>query len=167
MLCSELETSVFTEGVSSSMGGNKGKSSTTTLNRRGGHAGDQWQPLIWAAKDGNIIIVEQLLDNGHDINKTEPIQDKGNSAWGPLHWAASKGHMNILQLLLQRGSDCLIKDKHGSTARAIAEKKGLKDVVGVLDEAEKVAAAKEAGVLRAKKEAARPQKEAERRPSRE
>ena len=53
------------------MGGNKGKSSTTTLNRREGHAGDLCTvaaALIWAAKDGNSIIVEQLLDNGASLS---------------------------------------------------------------------------------------------------
>ena len=67
----------------------------STLNRRGGHAGDNWQPLIWACKDGNLTVAEQLLDNGHDINKTEPLTDKGSSAYAPLHWAATKGHKQV------------------------------------------------------------------------
>ena len=85
----------------------------STLNRRGGHAGDNWQPLIWAAKDGNLIISEQLLDNGHDINKTEPLTDKGSSAWAPIHWASSKGHVKVLEMLLRRGANVNVKDKHG------------------------------------------------------
>ena len=138
MLCAELEASVFSEGVSSAMGGGGGKTKgSTTLNRRGGHATDQWQPLIWACKDAQMSIAEQLLGNGHDINKTEPIQDKGSSAWGPLHWAASKGHLQVLQMLIARGANVHVKDKHGSTARAIAEKKGLKEVVATLEQAER------------------------------
>lgn len=67
----------------------------STLNRRGGHAGDNWQPLIWACKDGNLTVAEQLLDNGHGINKTEPLADKGSSAYAPIHWAATKGHKQV------------------------------------------------------------------------
>ena len=134
LLCAELECNVFAEGVSASMGG-KSKGSST-LNRRGGQAGDAWQPLIWAAKDGNLTIVNQLLDNGHDIDKTEPISDKGGSAWGPLHFAAAKGHMKVLELLLTRGANPLIQDKHGLLPRQHAEKKGYKDAVRMLKAAE-------------------------------
>ena len=100
------------------------------------HPGDNWQPLIWAAKDGNLIISEQLLDNGHDINKTEPVADKGSSAWAPVHWASSKGHIKVLEMLIKRGANVTIKDKHGGTAKTIAEKKGLKEVVVMLEAAE-------------------------------
>ena len=54
LLCSELESNIFAEGVSASMGG-KAKG-TATLNRRGGSASDGWQPLIWAAKDNNLAV---------------------------------------------------------------------------------------------------------------
>lgn len=133
MLCAELESSTFSEGMSSAMGA---KSKTTTLNRRGGHASDQWQPLIWAAKDGHLLVAEQLLNNGHDINKTEPLQDKGNSAWAPLHWAAAKDNQKILEMLIQRGANVQLKDKHGSMAKTIAEKKNHKAIVAMLEAAE-------------------------------
>ena len=136
MLCAELESSVFSEGVSASMGGSKGSKATTTLNRRGGHLSDAWQPLIWAAKDGNMTIATYLIDNGHDVNKCEPMQDKGNSAWGPVHWAASKGLQDMLKMLISRGASVLIKDKHGNVPKQLAEKKGLKEIVAILDEAE-------------------------------
>ena len=139
MLCAELDANVFAEGVSSSMGAGGKKTQGTTLNRRGGHAGDQWQPLIWATKNGNLVVTRQLLDNGVDIDKTEPVQDKGSSAWGPVHWAASKGHQAVLEMLVERGANVLVQDKHGSTARAIAEKKGLKNIVALLEEAERKA----------------------------
>ena len=83
----------------------------------------------------------QLLDNGHDINKTEPLADKGSSAWGPTHWAASKGHIQVLSMLIRRGANVLVKDKHGTLPKTIAEKKGLKDVVEMLEAAEEQAKA--------------------------
>jgi len=135
LLCAELEGNVFSEGVSASMGGKQKGGST--LNRRGGHAGDNWQPLIWACKDGNLTVAEQLLDNGHDINKTEPLADKGSSAYAPIHWAATKGHKQVLEMLIQRGANVTIKDKHGTVARTIAEKKGYREVVALLEAAEK------------------------------
>ena len=85
------------------------------------------------------MVTRQLLDNGVDIDKTEPVQDKGSSAWGPVHWAASKGHQAVLEMLVERGANVLVQDKHGSTARAIAEKKGLKNIVALLEEAERKA----------------------------
>ena len=116
MLCAELEASVFSEGVSASMG-IKSKGNASTLNRRGGHLSDAWQPLIWAAKDGNLTIATHLLDHGHDINKCEPMQDKGSSAWGPVHWAASKGLVEMLTMLIGRGASVMIKDKHGNVPK--------------------------------------------------
>ena len=85
LLCAELESNVFAEGVSASMG-NKSKG-TATLNRRGGSASDGWQPLIWAAKDNNLAVATMLLDKGHDVNHKESMQDKGLSGY----WASALG----------------------------------------------------------------------------
>ena len=135
LLCCELETYVFSEGMSASMGGTS-KANGTTLNRRGGHAGDAWQPLIWACRDGHVPIANQFLHIGHDINKTESVSDKGSNAWGPIHWAASKGHMNVLEMLISHNANVLVKDKHGSTPKAIAEKQGRKEAMELLQAAE-------------------------------
>ena len=81
-------------------------------------------------------VAPALLDSGHDINKTEPIADKGSSAWGPIHWAAAKGHAPVLEMLIRRGANVLVKDKHGSLAKNIAEKKGLAEMVSMLEAAE-------------------------------
>ena len=40
------------------------------------HPGDNWQPLIWAAKDNNLAVVEMLLDRGHDVNKKESVRSR-------------------------------------------------------------------------------------------
>ena len=42
----------------------------------------------------------------------------------------------MLQMLITRGASVLVKDKHGNFAKNIAEKKGLKEVVAILEEAE-------------------------------
>lgn len=137
MLCAELEVNGFTEGVSAAMGeGGKSKgAAVATLNRRGG-AGGNWQPLLWAAKADNQVVAKRLLAIGHDVNQTEPASDKGANMWSPLHWASSKGHRDMVQMLLDHGGDPLKLDKHGTKARTIAEKKALKDIAAILEEAE-------------------------------
>lgn len=133
LTCAELEASFFSEGVSASMGG-KSKG-TVTLNRRGGAGGDSWQPLIWAAKDNNLMVAEMLLERGHDVNKQEPGTDKGLSKYSPLHWAAQKGQVKMVELLLSRGANPDLLDKHNNTAKALAEKKGETEVMALLDAA--------------------------------
>jgi hypothetical protein len=137
MLCAELETNAFTEGVSAAMGetSNKGKGAVSTLNRRNG-AGGNWQPLLWAAKANQQVVALRLLALGHDVNQTEPLSDKGANAWSPIHWASSKGHLNMVQLLLEHGADPLKLDKHATKARTIAEKKAFKEIAAILEEAE-------------------------------
>jgi len=131
LLCAELEANVFAEGVSAGMG-SKTKG-TATLNRRGGSASDSWQPLLWAAKDNNLIVASMLLEKGHDINKQESMQDKGLSGYAPLHWAAHKGHLKMVELLLAHSANPALLDKHSNTPKALAEKKGEAEVVALLE----------------------------------
>ena len=78
-------------------------------------------------------MAQGLLERAHDPNKQEPAQDKGTSGYAPHHWAAQKGHLEVLQLLLLHGANKNLKDKHGNTAQALAEKKGLKEIVALLE----------------------------------
>jgi len=113
------------------MGGKGG--GCTSLNRRG-HAGvGEWQPLVWAAKDNNMLVATQLLDTGTDVNMQEPIEDKGASGYAALHWAAMRGFREMLELLIKRGANLELLDKHGNTAKALAMKKGNKEVVRLLE----------------------------------
>jgi len=131
IICAELETNIFAEGVSAGMGGKGG--GCTSLNRRG-HAGvGEWQPLVWAAKDNNMLVATQLLDTGTDVNMQEPIEDKGASGYAALHWAAMRGFREMLELLIKRGANLELLDKHGNTAKALAMKKGNKEVVRLLE----------------------------------
>ncbi|KOO20837.1 achain structural determinant protein [Chrysochromulina tobinii] len=132
LLCAELEANVFSEGVSAGMG-ESSKKGTATLNRRGGSASDSWQPLLWAAKDNNLIVAEMLIAKGHSVNTREPIQDKGNSGYTPLHWAAHKGHLHMVELLLSHGANAAALDKHNNTPKMLAEKKGEKELVALLE----------------------------------
>ena len=131
MIVAELETNIFVEGMSAGMGGKSGGGSTS-LNRRG-HAGvGEWQPLLWGAKDNNLLVVNQLLDNGVDVNLQEPIEDKSGSAYAPLHWAALRGFYDMAQLLIRRNADVELRDKHSNTPLMLAEKKGNKEIIQLL-----------------------------------
>lgn len=47
-----------------------------------------------AAKNDNIILVQDLIDKGADINA------ETKTGYTPLHYAASKGHINVVKTLL-------------------------------------------------------------------
>jgi len=131
ILCAELETNIFAEGVSAGMGG-KGGQGCTSLNRRG-HAGvGEWQPLVWSAKDNNLLVATQLLDTGTDVNLQEPMEEKGSSGYAALHWASMRGFKDMIALLLRRNANPELQDKHGNTALMLASKKGNKEVVSML-----------------------------------
>jgi len=63
---------------------------------------NDYTALHIAVKNGHIIIVEILLDNGIDINT---IYKKGKVDYTILHLAALYGHTNIIKILLLRGID--------------------------------------------------------------
>jgi len=154
LICAELEASAWAEGVSSAMGAKLKHSSQ--LNRRSGthQTGDQWKPLIWAAKENQRMVAEMLLDHGYSVNEQESTLDKAVSGYVPLHWAAQKGHKEMLQLLLARGALVGVKDKHGNDPKALAQKKGFKEIVELLEETEK----KQAKALKVEKKPAQPEK---------
>ena len=132
ILCAELQTNIFAEGISAGMGGKGPTGGVTSLNRRG-HAGTgEWQPLIWAAKDNNLLVASQLLDNGTDVNLQEPIEDKSGSCYSALHWAAIRGLKEMTEMLLKRKANAQLLDKHGNTPLALADKKGNKEIVKLL-----------------------------------
>lgn len=58
----------------------------------------QRNPLLRAAKDGNIEMMRLLLDNGARVNMSD------NTNRTALHWATSCRHFNVMELLLQRGA---------------------------------------------------------------
>lgn len=56
-------------------------------------------PLHVACINGNIEMVEKLIDNGHPIN----VQD--NAGWTPLHESANHGFVEIAKLLINAGAN--------------------------------------------------------------
>ncbi|WP_254229453.1 ankyrin repeat domain-containing protein [Wolbachia pipientis] len=65
--------------------------------------------LHWAARQGHIEIVQELLDRGAGIN----VLDNQHST--PLHEAAARNQEEVIRLLLQQGAQFNIKDRQDKT----------------------------------------------------
>jgi len=60
---------------------------------------EQTRQLVFAAEDGDLARVKQLLDSGADVN------GRGGRDFIPLHCAAEKGHLAVMEELLARGAE--------------------------------------------------------------
>ena len=86
--------------------------------------------LHWAARSGNVKIVQTLLEGGANL----ALQD--DLLWTPLHCAACEDHEEVVQLLIDRGADPLIGDDEGWTCMHVAATNGKVSVMEVLLQAE-------------------------------
>lgn len=99
---------------------------------------DGWNPLLWAACNGNEEIVRLLIKhNAHSIyiqqqQKSEGAEKDNNDdsedpfvkpkdaakcgKYTPMHWASFKGHFKVVWLLLQAGMSPLEIDMHGNSS---------------------------------------------------
>jgi len=66
--------------------------------------------LHLAAKNGDIVDLKILLDQGADINESGLL-----AGWTPLHWAASYGMDKIAQILIEYGADVNVRAHMGMT----------------------------------------------------
>lgn len=65
--------------------------------------------LMYLANEGDLQGIEELLDDGTDVNFSDI---DGRTA---VHVAACQGHADVVELLLRRGADVDPKDRWGST----------------------------------------------------
>ena len=96
-----------------------------------------WNPLLWAACNGNEEIVRKLIKYGaqdpyiKDVDNKEqsglngdgeedpfrkPEDAKKSGKYTPLHWASYKGHHKVVWILLRIGMSPLKIDQYGNTA---------------------------------------------------
>ena len=68
-----------------------------------------WTPLHWAARHGQVSVVQRLLDDGARIDARE---DMGRT---PLHLAAMANQRDTVELLLARGADINARDRWDAT----------------------------------------------------
>lgn len=87
---------------------------------------NECDPLLKACKEGNWTSVQQLLNDGADIDALD--KDKCS----PLFLACQYGHDNIAQLLLQKGAAINTCNKDGTSPLFIACKNGHETTVDFL-----------------------------------
>ena len=65
--------------------------------------------LHTASEEGNLVVMESLLDGGAEVNKRDESQ------WTPLDQASRGGRSEVARLLINHGADVNSRDKFGST----------------------------------------------------
>jgi len=98
------------------------------LRKHGGRAGDvdQGAALLKAASAGDSRTVEDLLENGADINSGD--YEKRTA----LHVAASSGHLEVIRILVKAGADVNVLDRWGGTPTDDAGRHGYMEAVQFL-----------------------------------
>ena len=97
----------------------------------GGSGGQIDMALIFAASNGQVEMVQLLLERGANVNYTDHrLMSDGYSA---LHWAATKGRESTVSLLLQHGADRSLKSTDGLTALQLAKQRGHASIVKMLE----------------------------------
>lgn len=81
--------------------------------------------LIEAVQQGDVARIQQLLEQGADVNVQE---DAGG--WTPLHNAVQSGRVDIVRLLLRHGADPHRRKKNGATPFIVA---GIRGDVSLLE----------------------------------
>ena len=82
--------------------------------------------LPQAARVGNIVAVQGLLDAGANINQAD------NDSYPPLHEAARHGHAEVVRLLLAAGAQVNQASTYGPTPLGVAACNGHAEVVRLL-----------------------------------
>jgi ankyrin repeat protein len=82
-------------------------------------------PLCTAVARGDIEKVEQLINNGVDVNQ------KSNGML-PIHYAAKFNRVEIIKLLITAGSEIHSFSDDGLTAIRYAEKTNAKEALSFL-----------------------------------
>jgi bla regulator protein BlaR1 len=82
--------------------------------------------LIEAARDGNLPLVQRLLERGADVN--QPVPRDGN----PLIVAAARGHLEVAKTLVEHGADVNAFVPEDETPLINAAREGHLEVVTYL-----------------------------------
>lgn len=90
--------------------------------------GEGRTPIIHAAFEGKMAVVEWLVANGASINQ----QDR--NGWTALHFAVQEKHRDMVEFLLKSGAAVDVKDIHGNTPlwRAAIDARGHYELVHML-----------------------------------
>ena len=70
------------------------------------YVGDGRTALHQAATSGNLLVLNNLIENGAQVNEVNAIGET------PLHFAARFGKLEVLKILIANGADVEAKTKH-------------------------------------------------------
>ena len=85
---------------------------------------------LWrACKEGDLVRVRQLIQDGQHVNRGDSV------GWTPLMYAAVRGHDQVVHELIRAGADVNRKDNNKGTALHKASSCGHSSVVKTLTEA--------------------------------
>ena len=90
---------------------------------RGQHQCHQLGWIPKASKEGDIDLIEFLIENGADINA------RTSHGFTPLLYAAKNGHHSIIELLVVNGANVEIKDEAGLTTLMHLARNGYIEMV--------------------------------------
>lgn len=76
-----------------------------------------------AAYDGDLELVQELLDSGVSVNCIDSLH------YTPLHFAAESGHSSVVWYLLEKGASVNAVNDHGETPLMLACMAAQKDTV--------------------------------------
>ena len=83
-------------------------------------------PLMVAAQENQIKVVQYLLQNKADINAANLEK------WGPLSFASEKGHADMVKFLLQNGANTEQQNDYGNTPLILAAARNHLNVASIL-----------------------------------
>lgn len=83
--------------------------------------------LIQFSGQGDVSVVQLLLDAGIDVNAVEPRRQTS-----AIHSAAANGHLRLAKVLIARGANVNLLDWHGNTPLIDAVYFGHRDLAVVL-----------------------------------
>lgn len=78
-------------------------------------------PLIAAAENGNVEVIELLIQKGANVNKP---RDPENDGLTPLMAAAAGDHSEVVKVLIEAGANVNAADVEGMTALMMAAQNG-------------------------------------------
>jgi len=80
-----------------------------------------------ASKEGNVEVVQLLLDQGTDVNERS-----GHRQASALYVASFQGKLEVAKLLIKYGADVNCRDKEGFTPLLVASNHGHQDIAEFL-----------------------------------
>lgn len=95
-----------------------------------------WNPLLYAAFEGRLPIVNLLLEKGANPNVLAPNQTT------PLMFAARNGHEDVVRVLLKAGANIEWKNDQNESAESWAGKNHNTDIVELIQAERKARAGK-------------------------